>query len=41
LDETFEEIAYDMATTVADAVEVSTFLLSYWRFGTDKYQMGL
>ena len=26
LDETFEEITYDMATTVADAVEVFTFI---------------
>ena len=33
LDETFEEITYDMATTVADAVEVLLsllFLLSIW-----------
>lgn len=29
LDETFEEITYDMATTVADAVEVNAFFLSY------------
>jgi len=30
LDETFEEITYDMATTVADAVEVTAFFPSYW-----------
>jgi hypothetical protein len=29
LDETFEEITYDMATTVADAVEVNAFSLGY------------
>lgn len=33
LDETFEEISYDMATTVSDAVEVSfSILLSYFGF---------
>jgi hypothetical protein len=29
LDETFEEITYDMATTVADAAEVHTIFFNY------------